>query len=361
MLHGIERRYRYFGFDGMINTGRAGVKATGDGIKYYFTVDDNDTDRPFDNFTSIDGIGVDLTIPGNVSKDQAAFILNGYLSMTNPDPAIVGSNAGVEYTGAVTFSLPKLKLSGSAAMRLNPKVPAFIVDIGLELPAPIPLGPTGLGIYGFRGLIGQHYMPSKRATTPPLSEDATWWDYYKAKSKITGLEGIAIDKFASEPGFSVGAGASIATTFDGGFTFSSKVFVMLGLPDLFMLEGQAGILRQRIGLNDDVDPPFSAMITIDNKSVMANLAVDYRLPEKGSFAGDILTVQGKMELAFFFNNASGWYINLGKDQPESARVRSRILSLFEGYSYMMLSAKDIRLEQAQNLISRKSLDLFLSV
>lgn len=343
MLHGIERRYRYFGFDGMINTGRAGVKATGDGIKYYFTVDDNDTDRPFDNFTSIDGIGVDLTIPGNVSKDQAAFILKGYLSMTNPDPAIVGSNAGVEYTGAVTFSLPKLKLSGSAAMRLNPKVPAFIVDIGLELPAPIPLGPTGLGIYGFRGLIGQHYMPSKRATTPPLSEDATWWDYYKAKSKITGLEGIAIDKFASEPGFSVGAGASIATTFDGGFTFSSKVFVMLGLPDLFMLEGQAGILRQRIGLNDDVDPPFSAMITIDNKSVMANLAVDYRLPEKGSFAGDILTVQGKMELAFFFNNASGWYINLGKDQPESARVRSRILSLFEGYSYMMLSAKGYKI------------------
>ncbi|UIR56360.1 hypothetical protein LZQ00_00695 [Sphingobacterium sp. SRCM116780] len=342
MHNGVERRYRYFGFDGMINTGRAGVKATGDGIKYYFTVDDNDTDKPFDNFTSIDGIGIDLTIPGNVSKEQAAFILNGYLSMSNPDPTIVGSNAGVEYTGAVTFALPKLKLAGSAKMRLNPKVPAFIVDIGLELPTPIPLGPTGLGIYGFRGLIGQHYMPSKKATTPPLSEDATWWDYYKAKSKITGLEGIEIDKFANEPGFSVGAGASIATTFDGGYTFSSKLFLMLGLPDVFLLQGQAAILRERIGITSDVDPPFSAMISIDNKSVMASLGVNYLLPEKGAAAGDILTVQGKMELAFFFNNASGWYINLGKDQPESERVRARILSLFEGYSYMMLSAKGFK-------------------
>ncbi|OOG16125.1 hypothetical protein BWD42_22365 [Sphingobacterium sp. CZ-UAM] len=339
---GIERRYRYFGFDGMINTGRAGVKATGDGIKYYFTVDHNDTDKPFDSFTSVDGIGIDLTIPGNVSKENAAFILNGYLSMNNPDPNIEASNAGTEYTGAVSFALPKLRLSGSAAMRLNPKVPAFIVDIGLDLPSPIPLGPTGLGIYGFRGLIGQHYMPSKKAVTPALSEEATWWDYYKAKSKITGREGIEIDKFANEPGFSVGAGASIATTFDGGYTFSSKLFLMLGLPDVFLLQGQAGILRKRLGLNQDVDPPFSAMISIDSKSVMASLGVNYRLPEGGPLDGKILSVQGKMDMAFFFNNASGWYINLGKDQPESERVRAKVLTLFEGHSYMMLSAKGFK-------------------
>ncbi|WP_293787273.1 hypothetical protein [uncultured Pedobacter sp.] len=341
-LNGVERKYRFFGFDGMINTGNAGVNATGNGIKYYFTVDNNDTDRPFDSFTSIDGIGIDLTIPGNVSKEKAAFILNGYLSMSNPDPAIVGSNAGSEYTGSVSFAMPKLRLNGSAAMRLKPSVPSFIVDIGMELPGPIPLGATGLGIYGFRGIIGRHYVASKSAATPPLPDTASWWEYYKAKSNITHREGIELDKFADKPGYSVGAGVSIATSFDKGFTFSTKLFLYLGLPNLFLLQGQAGVLRSRIGLTKDVDPPFSALIAIDDQSFVSSLGVNYRLPEGGAFDGAIFNLTGKLELAFFFNNASGWYLNVGKDQPESERIRARILTLFQGYAYLMISSRGIK-------------------
>lgn len=341
-LHGVERKYRYFGFDGMINTGRAGVSATGNGIKYYFTTDHNSTDKPFDSFTSIEAIAVDMTIPGNASPEKAAFILNGYLSMRNPDPGIAGSSAGVEYTGAVNFALPRIRLAGSGAMHLNPKIPAFLVDVGMELPVPVPMGPTGLGIYGFRGLFGQHYLPSKSATVPPLDESATWWEYYKARSRITDREGIEVDKFESRPGFSVGAGISLATAYDKGFTFSSKLFLMLGLPDVFLLQGQAGILRSRVGLTSDIDPPFSALIAIDNRSFMTGLGVNYRLPEGGNFDGGILKIAGKMELAFFFNNASGWYINLGKDQPENERIQARILSLFNGYAYMMVSSRGLR-------------------
>lgn len=341
-LHGIERSYRYFSFDGMINTGRAGVNATGNGIKFYYTVDDNDTDKPFDTFISIDRLGIDMTIPGNVSKEQAAFILSGYLSVGTPNPEIPGSNAESEYTGSVTFSLPKLKLAGSAGMRLKPSVPAFVVDIGLELSTPIPLGATGLGIYGFRGLIGQHYQPSKAATTPPLPETASWWDYYKAKDPITKQEGISISKFEDKPGYTVGAGLSIATSFDSGKVFSSKLFLMLGLPGLFMLQGQAGILRRRIGLDDKVDPPFSALVVIEKSSFLANIGVNYRLPEGGGWDGKITALQGTLEMAFFFNNSSGWYVNVGKDKPESARVRATILTLFNGYAYLMISSRGFK-------------------
>lgn len=341
-LHEVERSYRFFGFDGMINLGTAGINATGNGIKFYFTSDDNDTDKPFNCFISIDGIDIDLTIPGNVDPASAAFFLKGHLSMSNPDPAISGSSAGSEYTGSVTFGMPRLKLAGSAAMRLNPGIPAFVVDIGLEPSAPIPLGATGLGIYGFRGLIGQHYLPSKSATTPPLADTASWWDYYKAKSTLTKQEGIEIDKFAVKPGYSVGAGVSIATAFDSGKIFSSKLFLLLGLPDVFLIQGQAGILRSRIGLDDHVDPPFSAFIAIDNSSFRGNLSVNYRLPEGGSFDGDVFTLNGTLDMAFFFNNASGWYLNVGKDQPESARVRAKILTLFQGYAYLMISSRGFK-------------------
>lgn len=341
-LNGIERKYRFFGFDGMINTGNAGINAKGNGIKYYFTIDSNDTDRPFDSFTSIDRLGIDLTIPGNVSKDKAAFILNGYLSMSNPNPGVAGSDAGSEYTGAVSFSVPKLSLTGSAAMRLKPSVPSFIVDIDMELPGSIPLGASGLGIYGFRGIIGRNYIASKSATTPPLPDTASWWEYYKAKSNITQREGIELDKFEQKPGYSVGAGVSIATSFDKGFTFSTKLFLYLGLPNLFLMQGQAGVLRSRIGLDKDVDPPFSALIAIDDKSFTSSFGVNYRIPEGGNFDGAIFSLSGKLELAFFFNNASGWYLNVGKDQPESERIRARILTLFQGYAYLMISSRGIK-------------------
>lgn len=325
-LNGTERHYTFFGFDGMLNTGNAGVNASGNGLKYYFTSDGGS----FDHYVSIDGIGIDLSIPNK----NPAITLKGFLSVAQP--TFDESHKYTEYTGSVDFTLPKLKFGGSAGMRLAPSIPAFVVDIGLELATPIPIGSTGLGIYGFRGLFGQHYMPSKSAVTP---EANTWYDYYKAPSKITKREGIEIDKFASKPGFSMGAGASIATAFDSGKVFSSKVFLLLGLPDVFLIQGQAAMLRTRIGLDQDVDPPFTAVIIFGDKSVRGNLSVNYRLPES---SGDIMTLQGALDFAFFFNNASGWYLNIGKDTPENERIRARILTLFNAYAYLMLSTRGIK-------------------
>jgi hypothetical protein len=338
-LNGTDRNYYYFGFDGMVNTGAAGIDAQGNGIKYYFTHDNG----PFDNYLSIDGIAIDITIPGDASASNAAFVLDGYLSMKNPDPNIVGSNAGTEYTGKVSFAIPRLHLAGSAAMRLNPDIPAFVVDIGLELPTAIPLGGTGLGIYAFRGLIGQHYVPSKSATTPPLPDTASWWDYYKAKSTVTGQEGIEVDKFASKSGFSIGAGVSLATNVaDSGFIFSAKLFLLLGLPDVFLIQGQAAILRSRIGLQDDVDPPFSALIVFGDQSVQGNLSVNFNLPDSGAAKGFITSLQAELAMAFFFNNVSGWYLNIGKDTPASAQVQAKILTLFQGHAYVMISSQGIK-------------------
>jgi len=337
----IDRNYYYFGFDGMINAGNAGVAASGNGIKYYFTYDVGEG-KPFDHFLSIAGIEIDMTVPGNVPPGDATFILKGFLSMKNPDPDIDGSSAGTEYTGAVTFKMPKLRFGGSAAMRLTPSIPAFVVDIGLEMSIPIPLASTGLGIYGFRGLIGQHYLPAKSATTPPLPDTASWWEYYKAKSTITHTEGIQVDKFGLKSGFSIGAGISLATVYDAGYTFSSKLFLLLGLPDVFLIQGQATIISTRLGLADDVDPPFSALIVFADHSVQGDLGVDFNLPGSGSSKGVILSLQAHLSMGFFFNNASAWYLNIGKDVPETEQIKAKVLSIFQGHSYTMLSSQGFK-------------------
>src|SRR3954470_17071619 len=107
--------------------------------------------------------------------------------------------------------MPKAGIAGSAAMRLNPSIPAFLIDAELSISVPIPLGNTSLGIYGFRGLIGMRYVADRAYPPLGLPADASWYEYYKKKVPLLYKEGINIDKFAPRKGFAIGAGLTLGT------------------------------------------------------------------------------------------------------------------------------------------------------
>lgn len=328
------RQYKYFTFDGGISIDPGGVDASGNGIALYWTTEnDIGAGRPLHLFMRIQSIAIDIVIPGNAKPEDAALLLSGFLAMKD-------TPNGTEYQGGVDFTLPKLKMGGSAAMRLNPKVPAFIIDVGLELSTPILLGATGLGIYGFRGLVGQRYVATKEAANVDPAEP--WWKYYKSKVEPDYKEGIQVSKFEQTDGFSLGAGVSLATTTDGGKAFSSKIFFLLSLPEVFLLQGQGQILKERIGLDTTQDPPFFALIAISSTSVEAAFGVNYKIPDDGDNPGGIATVDGLIEMGFFWGNSGAWYINIGKDLPENRRIQVRLLDLFSAYFYFMLSSNGIR-------------------
>ncbi|MBK7129058.1 MAG: hypothetical protein IPM74_03635 [Crocinitomicaceae bacterium] len=348
--NGNLRKYKYFGFDGGVSLNPGGVDARGKGIKFYFTVD-NDlyggiTEAHF--FFRIQSIAIDIIIPGNADPKDATLILKGYLAMqepTIPDTATPEQKAilqnSTEYAGTVSFELPKLRgMAGSAAMRFNPDVPSFIVDIGVEIAQPIVLGATGLGIYGFRALVGRRYVTSK--TYAGLSEDAEWWQYYKAKVDPDFKEGVQVSKFGPENGTAFGAGVSLATVPDSGKAFSSKLFLLLSLPDVLIFQGQAQILKERIGLDTIPDPPFFAFVAITSQSVEAAFGVNYKLPDDGNNPGKIVTVDGVTELGFFFGNSTAWYVNIGRETPENRRIQARVVDLFNMYFYLMLSSNGMR-------------------
>jgi hypothetical protein len=328
------RQYKYFTFDGGISVNPGGVDASGNGITLFFTTDNNSgAGRDLHFFMRIQSISIDIIIPGSAKPKDATLLLSGFLAMKD-------TPNGTEYQGGVSFTLPKLKMGGSAAMRLNPKVPAFIIDVGLELSTPIVLGATGLGIYGFRGLVGQRYVSTKHAAGVDDSEP--WWKYYKAKIAPDYKEGIQVSKFDQTDGFSLGAGISLATASDGGKAFSSKIFFLLSLPEVFLLQGQGQILKERIGLDTTQDPPFFALIAITSQSIETAFGVNYKVPDDGDDPGSIATVDGVMEMGFFWGNSGAWYINIGKDQPENRRIQVRLLELFNAYFYFMLSSNGIR-------------------
>ncbi|HET9638387.1 MAG TPA: hypothetical protein VFP12_04195 [Allosphingosinicella sp.] len=323
---GELRKYRYWGFDGGVSVNPGGVDCRGDGIKFYFTVDD----KPLHCFLRIEGIGIDLVIPGTASKDQAVLILKGYLSLKNP-----------EYLGSISFSLPKVKIAGGGTMKYNTSYPAWAVDVWLELPMPILVGSTGLGIYGFRGLFGLRYIASKQAITKPtaLPADASWGDYYRAPQPSKGLH---VDKLmlpdktggAKNP-FSVGAGVSLATAQDKGKAFSSQLFLLVSLPNLIMLEGRADILaKQRVGLTDG-EPPYYAYLALSPESIELGAGVNYLIPKE---TGETLNLTAVFEAAYFWRNSSAWYVHFGtKAKPMTARI----LDMLDGYAYLMLSASGI--------------------
>jgi hypothetical protein len=321
---GVMRKYRYWGFDGGINVDPGGIDARGDGIKYYYTVDDN---PDFHDFLRIEGIGIDLVIPGNASKENAALLLKGYLALKDPI-----------YEGSLSFQLPKLMIAGGASMKYYTNVPAWIVHANLELPKPIPLGSTSLGIYGFGGLFGLRFVAAKEKVG--LAADASWGDYYRAPPP-----GISDDKFlppektvgASTP-FSIGAGVSLATAPDGGKAFSSQLFLLVSIPNLILLEGRGDVLaKQRVGLTGD-EPPYYAYLALSPDSIEIGAGARYRVPKDPPDAGKVLDLNATLEAAFFFHNPSAWYVHFGtKAKPMTARV----LSLFDAYAYLMLSASGI--------------------
>lgn len=335
------RDYKYFGFDGGISVKPSAVDAQGKGIKFYYSCDDG----PFDWFIRLESLKVDIIIPGGANPEDAAVVIRGFLSIGEPRiPAGASEEmkellkSAQEYIGGVDVRIPKFRgLQASAAMRFTPKVPAFLIDLAIEMSTPIPLGATGLGIYGFRALLAKRYVASKGAANIP--EDGEWWQYYKAKIDPDYKEGIQASKFDIKEGFSLGAGVSLATSSDSGKTFSSKLFFLLSLPDVFLFQGQAQFLKERIGIDANPDPPFFAIIAITKHSIEAGFGVNYKLHEDGK----IVTVDGVIELGFFWGSSSSWYVNVGRETPEYRRIQARLFDILNMYFYLMISSGGLRL------------------
>ncbi len=342
---GYQRKYLYFGFDGSVSINPGGISGKGSGIKFYFT-HDNEDGKPLHVFMRIQTIEIDLILP---DEEDPGLLLQGILSMKDPDPTSEFPDPGPEYMGSVTFELPRIKMGGSAGMRLNPRVPAFLVDVSLEMSTPIILGATGLGIYGFRGLFGKEYIASKEVVG--LTEEARWFDYYKKKVPPINKEGVDIGKFdLKKKGISVGVGVSLATSSDQGRAFSSKLFLLLSLPNAFLLQGQAQILKkQRLQLNDPSDPPFSLMLAVDDRSLSVTIGVNFLVPndpESPDDSGKILTGFGEFDFAFFWDDASAWYLNFGRDDRP---IQAQVMNLFRAYAYLMISGRGIKFGAGFNL------------
>lgn len=223
------------------------------------------------------------------------------------------------------------------------------LGFAVDLPGPIPLGPTGLGLYGVLGTFGYNARSQALDPANPFRSLREWkpWD--------------ALDFGAGN--MTIGIGVSIGTAPDNGFFFSSLGVLGITVPAFDLRVGLDGKLlgerttftRSILGqLKDraDQDPPPGgpAEITVSGGIAATTDALD-------------IAVAGKFEIKFLVNvevplaahfpfRGANWWIRTGSDDgivaptnrppgPISAKVFPGTPFECRGWAFLMVHGAGI--------------------
>jgi hypothetical protein len=320
---------KWIGFSGsikLVDGLPAGISVEGLRIIWY---DDGSTNITFN------GVGVEFEIPGAFSFKGAV----AYHELPNNIHRFDGkiklelTSLDLELEGTLVFGIDRRP-------NIDRGTNFFAIYISTELPAGIPLFATGVGLYGFAGLFADQMEPDK-------GNDEGWYEnldgspgWYKRGPEV-GVTDLA-NKWVPSPGsFAFGAGVTIGTIADNGYVFNGRMLLAIVFPGpILLIEGKANLLTERSKLSDRDDPLFRALVVLDNRAGTFLARLDARFKYGGG--GELIDIYGNAEAFFDFNDASAWYLYLGRKEPRNRRIRASVFyHIFEANSYFMLDAKQI--------------------
>lgn len=171
--------------------------------------------------------------------------------------------------------------------------------LGVDLPGPLPLGNTGLGIYGIGGVFAANGKPAPVPPGKDPVEHQLKWNYKDQGS------------FVPAEAFSFGLEAVIGTAVDMGFTFSARAGLFITTPEFAVrgaLNGRFMGERVKITREDEGGPGIQAkgVVVVDpNDGVTVAVEGTYTIPE-------ILEIVVPIG-ARFPKSTPDWYIHLGAD------------------------------------------------
>jgi hypothetical protein len=301
---------------------------------------------------SLDGVGISfeipdvLTIDGEV--DHIHVMATGAQDLENAGlpgsifnaiypygPAVPAGGKAVDvFAGQVKVTIEAagdLEIDASFIVGNFGGQSVFFLDLDAELPVGIPIF-ADVALYGLQGLVATGLQPNPEPTN-------TWWEWFKYPVGPNGSPDLTatpdysatdVSKWLvpKQGAFAIGAGATIGTEADDGYTVSAAVMFVLMVPGpVISLIGKAKILSKRIGAASE-SANFDAMATYDGNSQTFDLTIDaqYSIPI-------VLDITATAEL---FVGGGEWFFALGKP-PHEKRVKARIFDLFESDAYFVVS------------------------
>ena len=328
---GANKR-QWIGFSGELSImDSIPIKGSVEGLKFSWIKGQSDSLK-----VSIEGIGVDFTIPDTIE-------IKGEVAFRKRDNTR-------EFIGEVEVNIITLKTKVTGELKIkkhygtNPYT-SFFIDLKAEIGKPIPLGSTGLGIYGFLGLFALNQTPLK-------NEDEKWGDWYDKTGRNVKNRKYWEPK---KDNYGFGLGVIIGTMGDGGYSIRANALLVLNIPGpIIILEGTAEFLKDKkpkntngeLKQNDPSNPEaktgnFSALVVFDGRQGTFEMAIAAQYNKPG-----VVHIDANLEAFFDFHDSMNWYLNIGRKEPEEKRIRAKVINLFKANAYLMIAPVGVRLGAA---------------
>ena len=277
----------------------------------------------------------------------------------------INSQPTFEIKGQIDVSLVALKLRLSAGIGIA-SIPAaqggpatgVIITLELELPVAIPLAQSGFGIYGFLGLFAMHYARDEEGITS-LTPALTWLKD-RAQGNPTNI--TAWKPKVNSWAFGVGA---ILGTMGSSIIFNVKGVVMLELPGpRLLIVVRANLLAVLPDLKDkNAEGTFLCVIDLDfgRGTLSIGLSINFSI-------SPIVEIQIPIEAYFNLNQGGDWHVYLGTfpgndtlGRPLPGPIHAKILEVFDGQGYVMVSGHGIPAYKGLSAVSGVAVAVGLEV
>ncbi|WP_199041171.1 hypothetical protein [Glycomyces salinus] len=235
------------------------------------------------------------------------------------------------FAGQLDLALPTVGLRVAAGVKIQTveegdrSATGVLATLEVEFPGGIPLGGTGMAIFGFLGLFAMHHARDEdtSARNPALD----WLDS-KVRGNptdITGWKG-QLDSWA----FGLGV---VAGTIEGGTILNIKGMLVLELPGpRILLFVKAQLLSKKPPVKGQTTGNLLAVVDIGPSGVMIGIQIEYEIKE-------ILHLQIPIEAGFPFEDPENFYVDIG---TISEPIKATVLELFEATAYLMVHGNGIR-------------------
>lgn len=269
----------------------------------------------------IGGVSLAFEIEKVLTFDGVAYFIDE-ADPERPDERIRG------FKGGVAVGLIPLNGAGFEAQFIagdNGQYKFFYIFIDVSIPVGVPVLPPALGLYGLAGLFAYNMT----LDYPALVD----YDNDAPRPQMTDV----INWINEEGAMAFGAGVTVGTLADNGFTVKAKVILAIMIPGpVILIEGYTKIL------SFDETYPFRVLAVLDVPSgtFLMNISVEYAFPKS---SGDLLDLGGSAEALIPAGDLGGWHLYLGQDKPESKRLQADVLGFFTAQTYFMIDQAGLAL------------------
>jgi hypothetical protein len=277
-------------------------------------------------------------------EDPPRFELTALAARVDIPGALIGSGyleiKPAEIAGQIDLTIRPVGLRVSGALGIaqvegdaGRKATSVYVGLELLLPVGIPLGSSGLGIFGFRGLFGMHYERNPALGQGSAAPALEWLKASQGKPQllvapdgVTRLWTPKLDQWAFGLGIQLG-------TMEGGFLLNLDGTLILELPGpRLLIVMNARFLQPLPSIDSMGQGGILAVIEITPDHLLIGILASYEIER-------LIRIVVPVEAFFDFGDVSKWHLYIGRrPDPElgGPPIEVDVLGIVKGTGYLVV-------------------------